>query len=87
MVKKDGMPGHAKSRIAMMHFKPKWMPLWLYAWNEKRKWVRFAKKHPHCTDAAITAWAAMPPLILTGNDPSDSFPMPRKFTLLDEGDN
>lgn len=38
---KYGTPGFGKSRALLLMGKPKWMPLWLHRWREKRAWLRW----------------------------------------------
>lgn len=40
---KYGTPGFGKSQVLFLLNKPKWMPLWLHRWREKRAWLRWGK--------------------------------------------
>ncbi len=42
----EGGPGMGKSQILFLLNKPKWMPVWLHRWREKRAWVRWQKDKP-----------------------------------------
>lgn len=38
-----GAPGIGKSHMLYILTKPKWMPMWLHIWREKRAWLRWNK--------------------------------------------
>ena len=42
----EGAPGIGKSQILFLLTKPKWMPLWLHRWREKRAWLRWGRDEP-----------------------------------------
>ena len=39
----EGKPGMGKSQMLYILNKPKWMPMWLHRWREKRAWLRWNK--------------------------------------------
>lgn len=39
----EGTPGMGKSQMLYILNKPKWMPMWLHRWREKRAWLRWVK--------------------------------------------
>ena len=39
----EGTPGVGKSHMLYILNKPKWMPMWLHRWREKRAWLRWNK--------------------------------------------
>ena len=41
-----GQPGMGKSQMLFLLNKPKWMPLWLHKWREKRAWLRWNRDRP-----------------------------------------
>lgn len=44
--KLEGAAGMGKSQILFLLTKPKWMPLWLHRWRERRAWLRWGKDQP-----------------------------------------
>ena len=42
-MKTEGKPGMGKSQMLYILSKPKWMPMWLHKWREKRAWLRWSK--------------------------------------------
>ena len=36
-----GAPGIGKSHMLYILTKPKWVPMWLHRWREKRAWLRW----------------------------------------------
>ena len=39
-------PGTGKAQMLFLLNKPKWMPLWLHRWRERRAWLRWGADKP-----------------------------------------